>query len=132
MREIKFRAWYGGKIGMRTPEFNGNINDIFSDGAGIYMQYTGLKDVNGREVYEGDILKRIVTIVVYGSGFPPENVDDIQIVEWRECYAGFYIGERDLFAELHATVDFYTRCRCTKFEVIGNIHEHPHLLEVSE
>ncbi|MED4649349.1 YopX family protein [Bacillus inaquosorum] len=129
MREIKFRAWYGENIGMLTPQFNGDINEIFAENNGIYMQYTGLKDRNGRDIYEGDILKRTVTVVMYGSGKPPEDIDEYMKVEYREDYAGFYIGERPLFAYVDNTRDVDTGCRCTKAEVIGNIYKDPELLE---
>lgn len=128
MREIKFRGWYGSKIGMMTPTFNGDINKIFAEEDGIYMQYTGMKDCNGVEIYEGDILKRTVTIVIYGTGKPPEDIDEYLEVQYREEYAGFFIGERSLFAYVDTTIDVDTRCSCTKAEVVGNIYENPELL----
>ena len=56
MREIRFRAWYKSDALMIDNEsFGGSIP--FSNTNYILMQYTGLKDKNGKEIYEGDILQ---------------------------------------------------------------------------
>lgn len=143
MREIKFRAYHTEKRdGQEFPRMldwdellNNDEEELacyfkneFSNVSPL-MQYTGLKDKNGREIYEGDILKRTVTVVMYGSGKPPKDIDEYLEVEYREDYAGFYIGERPLFAYVDNTRDVDTGCRCTKAEVIGNIYEDPELQE---
>ncbi|UNE49926.1 hypothetical protein F5K02_03290 [Bacillus amyloliquefaciens] len=144
MREIKFRAWDENsqemiyEVGI-TPEGipysipeNAEGCDQFNYFLTCHkMQFTGLKDRNGREIYEGDILKRTVTIIVYGLGKPPEDIVEYMKVEYREDYAGFFIGERPLFDYVDNTHDVDTGCRCTKPEVISNIYEDPELLEAS-
>jgi len=65
-REIKFRAW--DKESMWQPD----LGSLPADNTNILMQYTGLKDKNGKEIYEGDIVKGIsypaVCEVVFNDG----------------------------------------------------------------
>ena len=123
MREIKFRAWdkltkeivnvkrldlFNGKVGLGWNEYDGvtwrDIKDL------ELMQYTGLKDKNGREIYEGDIVK--------GAGKNPT----IYIVKWLDSYGGFaFIDKEKAIPAFEFLINF-----C---EVIGNIYENPELLK---
>lgn len=79
------------------------------------MQSTGLKDKNGVEIFEGDIVK-ICTL----EGYP------LGAVEWDEVLACYEIddNEKYQFGGEHVTW-FHTK----DFEVISNIYENPELLE---
>lgn len=89
---------------------------------GSAEQSTGLKDANGKEIYECDILA--TSSMVCGS-----HVTDYLKVDWREDYAGFFCGETPLFACL-SEWDNDIKYPQTFPEIVGNVHENPELLEV--
>ena len=84
-------------------------------------QFIGLKDANGKEIYEGDILA--TSSMVCGS-----HVTDYLKVDWREDYAGFFCGETPLFACL-SEWDNDIKYPQTFPEIVGNVHTNPELLE---
>ena len=121
MREVKFRAWDKIKNEMIpwSIEFFSDYSavtgygDEFPQGDGdiILMQYTGLKDKNGIEIYEGDILR-----VTYDD---PEDKDDIISVTYTETESEVYNYE---YVGWTFPVDG------VELEVIGNMYENPELL----
>ena len=134
MREIKFRAWDKEKGKMFYPDCKGiEINfdgvcegknwyirdtrwkadcGVTSHLTGILMQFTGLKDKNGKDIYEGDIAK-------FGS-----RLGFISEVKWLPKNSGFLI--KDKWGEWQWLYDVVAS---TSFEIIGNIHENPNLLK---
>ena len=124
MRKIKFRAWsildkvmipdvalwnvYYGEIFPRTPDQR----------AWDLMQYTGLTDKNGKEIYEGDIVK--FSEMQVGRRF-------VFRVEWQEGFGSFTLttgGWDDLDLDQSEIEDEESGC-----EVIGNIYENSNLLD---
>lgn len=127
MREIKFRAWDKENETMVYPKgilFDGRVV-FFSCGAlepfeGYeLMQYTGLKDKNGMEVYEGDI----INICTEGGCNPAKVIFDNEDQKGCFCVIG-YLGDLRTYP-----IKDFVDC---EIEVIGNIYENPELLHREE
>jgi uncharacterized phage protein (TIGR01671 family) len=111
-RTIKFRAWdedgfmfYPDRLDFkddRITVWNGNTFGGVGTAIAQLMQFTGLLDKNGKEIYEGDI---------YATLFPNGEWGSPQIVTWNNELAGFGLLPNEI---------------C---EIFGNIYENPELLK---
>jgi len=130
MREIKFRAWdvYFKQMFdvIRVDWLPGGINVYFyldtgeewcSDGCEL-IQHTGLKDKNGKEIYEGDIVKFLAgeSYTITGGVFAYDNFEVINF--------GQYGWEPFVFEGYDGVIMFYEH-NCT---IIGNIYKNPELI----
>ena len=127
-REIKFRAYHKERKEMseiasidfeekKAALSNGIIKLLNVDFKQFEMlQYTGLKDKNGKEIYEGDILKYKF---LYDRRFK-----HVSLVKFMEIEASF--GIKDIYGN---EIPLYRITANNYFEVIGNIYENKNLLE---
>jgi uncharacterized phage protein (TIGR01671 family) len=122
-REIKFRSWDGEKMDYvletplwrEDPGINGAIN-LAKDHDIILMQFTGIKDRNGKEIYEGDVCNEFIMTRSF-----PDGKNYKRIIKWEDdmtlddsfgmTAVGFCLGGGTL-------------------EVIGNIYQDSHLLDI--
>ena len=113
-REIKFRAWREGKMVYGTDDLYSLVNALKlmeMPSQMIWMQYTGLLDKNGKEIYEGDIVRHSNST----GGF----IQGDFVVEMRE---GRWFP---LVTVSSGTLNSYIP---ESFEIIGNIYENSDLL----
>ena len=125
-REIKFRAWRKNKM-LGPFTLNEMLNAAAEMGFHlnapsqvVWEQHTGLKDRNGVDVCEGDIVNGIAS-----APDGPENIEFTGVVKWDLEDTGFYFeADGNWPCIKHWFVDF--------FEKIGTIHENPELIDGKE
>jgi len=104
-REIKFRAW----INEKMWHFDIKESAGYVWHKGNLMQYTGLKDKNGKEIYEGDIVREWKTI---------------RQVSWHKKKAKWILFYHNVMGAMSMTPTAIKNC-----EVVGNIYENPDQLK---
>lgn len=144
MRLLKFRAWDKKATRMMKPVqigFNddGSANPVLAislDGQEIrghnnyiLLQFTGLKDKKGVEIYEGDIVEVYSSVYQRSLGVP--NKAWIGWVEWDNRQSRYVIWHNDIFNKRHTFTSFsgWEVEQGMKHKVIGNIYENPKLLQ---
>ena len=118
----KFRAWNSETKEIEVFETYEEISELFlslsaDDGFYSIMQSTGLHDKNGKEIFEGDIIRTNAYGCIVGLGeytyFEDENTPITEI--------GFYLSFLNVSPAAYAPFDKYYWDNC---EVIGNIYEN--------
>lgn len=137
-RVIKFKVWDNVKKRFYHPcdnrydtaiTFSGDKWDCFSHFRGtidelvnssdnsVLLQFAGLHDKNGKEIYEGCIISNVDNkSYKFGS---------IGVVRYESDYGGFIVEGKYSINQHHSNLDCDLAYECA---VIGNIFEHPHLL----
>jgi len=125
MREIKFRAYVKlegkPKEEMVYFDFDRISDDGYGDNSDIVccdkiMQFTGLKDKNGKECYEGHIIR----FLELDQSVEDLTSHDFGEIVWNDSQAWFEIAEHDQPLGAYLPEDI---------EIIGNKYENPELLK---
>jgi uncharacterized phage protein (TIGR01671 family) len=136
MKEHKFKAWFCDNEKfvewvelVEDPKFpsyfnHPYINNENLEGERVYLlEYTGIKDRNGKEIYEGDILlyeEEAISVKLKEKG-------DFPAFDWQEKYLVEYLGNS---FKIKGYLDSSRRYNTTSLKntIIGNAFENPELL----
>ena len=126
MREIKFRAWDKENKKMQSWDLLLLQQSLFqrlNSKTEVLMQFTGLLDKNGKEIYEGDVLKTVW-----------HGLEQIAVIEFMRAQftAKFITASHPDFSHFTPGRGMDAMWWHKFSEVIGNMYENPELLEATE
>ncbi len=124
-REIKFRVWDDWTKQM-LPVLSIDFKETYSSerGTQVLMQYIGLKDKNGKEIFEGDIVAQF--------NFEDKNFR-VKVVYENGAFGYKYPGPFNEFISYDLNTNFkWENGKSEKIEVLGNVYTTPELLKEGE
>ena len=143
MREIKFRAWDKlNKEMFNVESINFQERKVYRDIVSYrnfndieLMQYTGMKDVTEKEIYEGDVVKLIHT----GIEISADRLEDLKrfvgIIKYENGIFKIVKTEKSLIEskyfemEQKKVSEIFIYSKLYDLEVVGNIYENPELIK---
>lgn len=161
MREIKFRAWLGGANGMEYKVMSGYLGIFYVPGLDpkdsasmspmntLYtkstptMQFIGLLDRNGKEMYEGDIIRLVNkrsslhkckhALCPHGRSDDSPHMAGLGVVGWNKKKAGFAWVKQEYYKDYpekwqEFAFGIFDWENTASIEVIGNIYQNPELI----
>lgn len=146
MREIKFRAWFKAapkaEYAMQYWKLGTGLDrSVFFDAAienGAIMQFTGLKDKNGKEIYEGDIMR----YELWHGGVEAMMMEDHAkmqgktldwfknvVILWHEKASCWIYRDTNDILDMDYQGNTWSSSFAPEWEIIGNIYQNPELLQ---